>query len=126
MAPTKRRAEGPTGEEPPTKKTKVTDSDEACPYDNIACAHGRAAHHATVVGPTYGVHQGVAVRCDRCDALCKFELFSGPDAVPQPEFTADDDLVVGEEDGIVEPPLGVLFLGDSRRASRINDPDTYP
>lgn len=88
--------------------------------------HDRAAHHATVVGQTYGVDEGVAVWCNRCEAVCNFELFSGPDAVPQPEFTTDDDLVVGEEDEIVEPPLAVLFLDDSRRASGINYPGGYP
>ncbi|KAG8895195.1 hypothetical protein FRC00_007801 [Tulasnella sp. 408] len=126
MTSTKRPAEGPVGEEPPMKKIKLAGSNEDCPYDRPTCVHGRAFHHATVVGETYGIDQGVAVWCIACNTICDFELFSGPDAVPQPEFTSSNHLVLDEEDEIIEPPLEVLFLGDSRRASGLNGQNAHP
>ncbi|KAG9041951.1 hypothetical protein FS837_011543 [Tulasnella sp. UAMH 9824] len=106
MASTKRPAEGPVGEEPPTKKIKLA---KTFPYDRSACVHGYAVHHASVVGETYGIDQGVAAWCSACNTICNFELFSGPDAVPQPKFISGYDLVVDAADAIIEPPLEVLF-----------------
>ncbi|KIO28439.1 hypothetical protein M407DRAFT_22336 [Tulasnella calospora MUT 4182] len=149
MASTKRKAEGPVGEELPTKKVKLTESNEGpprlshllagsfeltttlirllgCPYGRPSCVHGRALHHVTVVGETYGIDQGVTIWCGACNIICDFELFSGPHGVPQPEFTSGNDLVVDEADEIIESPLEVLFLGNSRRASGLHSQNAYP
>ncbi|KIO28438.1 hypothetical protein M407DRAFT_22335 [Tulasnella calospora MUT 4182] len=116
--------ERPVGPESPTMELLRLAAPEnpVCSYNNSPCRHGRSLHYATVVGETYGADQGIAAWCNQCETLCSFELFSGPNAVPKPQFPAMEDAgATGEKPA--EPTLEILSIGKSRRAKGLQGPD---
>lgn len=146
MATREQSKEEPDGHKPPSTEVKLVSegqskhfvpsrvelhiyrtasSEVACPYGNSPCRHGRLFHFATVVGETYGIDQGIAAWCEQCEVFCSFELFSGPGAVPKPQFTAKEAVVESGERAF-EPALGMLSLGRSRRAEGLHTPGAQP